>query len=149
MQPDVVIVGAGTAGAAAAALLAERGLRVVCLEQRALDEAGARWVNGVPEWTFDESGIEPPRGEELRGRGHAFHIVSGWGPQRVVLREQELLEVDMRLLVARLQQRAGARAHVGGAAAPCSLSAEPRAARGLVAARREPARRRAGSSLNR
>jgi menaquinone-9 beta-reductase len=107
MQVDVVIVGAGTAGAAAAALLAERGFRVVCLEQRrSLAEAGARWVNGVPEWTFHESGIEPPGGEELRASGHAFHIVSGWGPRRLVLHQHELLEVDMRGLVERLHARA-------------------------------------------
>jgi menaquinone-9 beta-reductase len=106
MPPDVVIVGAGTAGAAAAALLAERGLGVVCLERRPLAEAGARWVNGVPEWMFDDSGIERPRGEELRGKGHAFHLLSGWGPRRLVLRDHGLLEVDMRRLVERLHERA-------------------------------------------
>ncbi len=100
------MVGAGTAGAAAAALLAERGLSVLCLERGSLERAGERWVNGVPEWTFRESGIEPPEGAELRGAGHAFHLVGGWGPRRVVVRDHRVLEVDMRLLVARLQQRA-------------------------------------------
>jgi flavin-dependent dehydrogenase len=106
MRADVVIVGAGTAGAAAAALAAERGLRVLCLEQRQLDQAGARWVNGVPEWIFREVGFDPPAGEELRGSGHAFHLLSGWGPRRLVLRDHGLLELDMRRLVERLQRHA-------------------------------------------
>lgn len=105
---DVAIVGAGTAGAAAATLCAERGLRVLCLEQRPRAEAGARWVNGVPGWCFEQAGIELPRGQELRGAGHAFHLLSGWGPKRVVVRDHGLLEVDMRLLVERLQARAQA-----------------------------------------
>jgi flavin-dependent dehydrogenase len=106
MRADVVIVGAGTAGAAAAAACARAGLRTICLEQRALKEAGARWVNGVPAWTFREAGFDLPVGEELRGSGHAFHIVSGWGPKRIVLRDHEVCEVDMRHLVARLQNAA-------------------------------------------
>jgi flavin-dependent dehydrogenase len=106
MRADVVIVGAGTAGAAAAAACASRGLRTICLEQRPLADAGARWLNGVPAWTFRDAGIALPEGEELRGAGHAFHIVSGWGPRRLVLRDHELYEVDMRHLVARLQATA-------------------------------------------
>jgi menaquinone-9 beta-reductase len=106
MKADVAIVGLGTAGAAAAALCAEHGLRVVALEQRPLAEAGARWVNAVPRWMFLEAGIEEPRGAELCASGHSFHLLAGWGPKRVVVRGHGLLEVDMRLLVERLQRRA-------------------------------------------
>lgn len=106
MQADVAIVGAGTAGAAAAALCARAGLSVVCLDRRPLSGAGARWINGVPAWSFDAAGIPQPVGEELYGAGHAFHLVSGWGPERVVMTDHDLLEVDMRHLVARLQQMA-------------------------------------------
>lgn len=106
MKADVAIVGAGTAGAAAAYLCARRGLSVALLDRRPLDEAGARWVNGVPEWMFDEAGIERPSGEELVGRGHDFHLVAGYGPRRLVLRDHGVVEVDMRLLVARLQRLA-------------------------------------------
>jgi len=47
-RADVAIVGAGTAGAAAAALCAQRGMSVVCIERRPLDEAGARWCERRP-----------------------------------------------------------------------------------------------------
>lgn len=105
---DVAIVGAGTAGAAAAALCAERGLSTLCVDRRPLHEAGARWVNGVPAWCFPASGIEPPAGEELQATDHTFHLVVGWGPRRLSMRGHGLLDVDMRGLVARLQAKARA-----------------------------------------
>ncbi len=106
MQADVAIIGAGTAGAAAAALCAREGLSVVCLDRRPLSDAGARWINGVPAWSFDAAGIAQPSGAELYGSGHAFHLVSGWGPERITMTDHDLLEVDMRHLVARLQRMA-------------------------------------------
>lgn len=105
---DVAIVGAGTAGAAAAALCAERGLSTVCVDRRPLHEAGARWVNGVPAWCFPATGIEPPAGDELHAADHVFHLVVGWGPRRLSLRGHGLYDVDMRGLVQRLQARARA-----------------------------------------
>ncbi len=106
MRVDVAIVGSGTAGAAAALQLARRGFRVVCLDRRPLSEAGARWVNGVPRWMFAEAGIPEPQGAELRGAGHPFHLVAGFEGARLVVREHETLDVDMRLLVSRLQRLA-------------------------------------------
>ncbi len=103
---DVAIVGAGTTGAAAAALCARRGMRVLCLERRPLEEAGAHWVNGVPAAAFDRAGIAPPEPPELLACGVDFHLIAGWGPQRVVIRNHDLMEVDMRRLVARLQEDA-------------------------------------------
>jgi flavin-dependent dehydrogenase len=105
---DVAIVGAGTAGAAAAAFCAERGLSTVCVDRRPLHEAGAWWVNGVPSWCFAEVGLPAPAGQELRAADHMFHLVIGWGPRRLSLREHGLLDVDMRRLVERLQARARA-----------------------------------------
>lgn len=112
MRADVAILGAGTAGAAAAFACAKRGLDVICLDRRPLDDAGARWVNGVAAWMFDEAELERPRGDELVGEGHAFHLIAGWGPEKVTMRNHGVLEVDMRKLVERLQtgaQKAGAR----------------------------------------
>lgn len=101
MKVDVAIVGAGTAGAAAAAACARAGLRVLCVDRRPLDAAGASWCNGVPAWAFDEAGLARPTEPELRGKPVSW-LVAGWGPERVRL-DTGVLEVDMRLLVRRLQ----------------------------------------------
>jgi flavin-dependent dehydrogenase len=105
---DVVVVGLGTAGAAVTAFLAERGLRVIALDRRPLDEAGARWVNGVPARAFRDAGVAEPTDDELIGRSVPFHAIagSGAGAARLVIRDHDVLEVDMRGLVARLQARA-------------------------------------------
>ena len=104
-QVDLVVAGAGTAGAATAAHAAERGLSVLCIERSPLDKAGARWVNGVARDAFDHAGISQPSGDELRGLDTRFHMFAKRGPQRVVMEDHGVLEVDMRLLVKRLQAR--------------------------------------------
>ncbi len=63
-------------------------------------------MNGVAASAFDDAGIERPQAPERRGGEQAFHIVSGWGPKRIVIREHDVLDVDMRLLVERLQRLA-------------------------------------------
>ncbi|MFP4601095.1 MAG: NAD(P)/FAD-dependent oxidoreductase [Persicimonas sp.] len=103
---DVAIIGAGTAGAAAALFCARRGMDAVCVERRPLEEAGAHWINGVPGACFEEAGIALPQAPELLAHGVDFHLVAGFGPERVVVRDHDLMEVDMRLLVQRLQQAA-------------------------------------------
>lgn len=112
VELDVLVVGAGTAGAAAARACARAGLSVVAIDARPLGTAGARWLNGVPAHAFEQADVPTPRGEELAGSGHAFHMVAGHGPGRVTVPSAELLDVDMRHLVARLQadaRAAGAR----------------------------------------
>ncbi|MCA9494214.1 MAG: hypothetical protein KC621_30010 [Myxococcales bacterium] len=101
----VGVIGLGTAGSAVAWQCARRGLPVVGLERGPLDEAGARWVNGVPRRAFLGSGVPVPNAPELRAAEGPYHLVAGWGPTRI--RTTSVLEVDMRHLVARLQ--AGAR----------------------------------------
>jgi flavin-dependent dehydrogenase len=103
MQFDVAIVGAGTAGAGAAWQCAKRGMRIVCLDSRPLGEAGARWINGVPRWQLDVAGIPRASGPELFGEDPPFHLIAGWGPERVSLDRRGVDELDMRELVARLQ----------------------------------------------
>ncbi|HEY3352279.1 MAG TPA: FAD-dependent monooxygenase [Polyangia bacterium] len=106
MDADVAIVGAGSAGAAAALLCARRGLAVVCLDRRRLDAAGARWINAVPGWCFDEAGLARPTPPELVAEHFAVNLVAPGGAQRVVLRGHDVLHVDMRALVRRLQRGA-------------------------------------------
>jgi len=103
VKVDVAIVGAGTAGAAAAWHCAKRGLETVALEAGPLERAGARWLNGVPGWCFDEAEVPRPQAPELRGGGEPFHLIAGWGPTRLTVRGLGVLDVDMALLVERLQ----------------------------------------------
>ncbi|MED5371191.1 MAG: hypothetical protein VX899_09270 [Myxococcota bacterium] len=102
---DLVVLGLGTAGSAVAALAAERGLRVLGLDARPLGETGARWINGVPAWAFDEAGLPPP---QSLASGAPFHMLAGKGPTRSVIHEHDLLEVDMPALSAQLQRKARA-----------------------------------------
>ena len=103
---DLVVIGLGTAGAAAAGLAAGAGLKVIGLDRRPLETAGARWVNAVPKWCFERAGLALPEPPELRVASSPFHLIAGWGPTRLTLAGHELLEVDMRLLIARLQREA-------------------------------------------
>lgn len=103
---DVLVVGAGTAGAAVAAHAAEAGLTTLCVERGPLEGAGAHWVNGVPAWVFDEAGIARPTGPELRSDIPGFHMLAGDGPSRIFVGSPGLFDVDMRLLQQRLVQRA-------------------------------------------
>ena len=99
---DVLVAGVGSAGAAVAAACAEAGLRVLAVDRRPLEKAGACWVNGVPVWAFEAAGVALPVAPELRERGASLHMVAGWGPDKLVL-DIQVLEVDMRLLTRRLQ----------------------------------------------
>lgn len=101
---ELVVVGAGTAGAAVAAMGAREGLRTLLVDRGPLEQAGAQWINAVPRWCFDAAGIAQPRGAELVGDEVPYHMLAGSG--HVVVREHGALELDMSLLVARLQRDA-------------------------------------------
>jgi len=103
---DLLVVGAGTAGAAAAGRAAVRGMRALCVHRAPLDAAGAHWRNGVSGAAFDEAAVPWPVGPERCGDAGPFHLVAGWGPERVRIEGHGVLEVDMRRLVDRLQARA-------------------------------------------
>jgi menaquinone-9 beta-reductase len=100
---DVVVLGAGTAGSAAAAFLAQAGRSVALLDAKPLDRAGARWVNGVPPWMFDRVGLARPTGPELRGDANGFTLAGRSGRVCLTLDPSPIWGVDMRLLVSRLQ----------------------------------------------
>jgi flavin-dependent dehydrogenase len=103
---DVAIVGGGTAGAAAARSCARAGLSTLALERGAVEGAGASWVNGVPLWCFDEGDLDRPVAPERRGPDGRFHLLVGWGPDRLVVDERATAPVDMRHLTARLRREA-------------------------------------------
>jgi flavin-dependent dehydrogenase len=71
---DVVVVGAGTAGANAAFQLARRGRRVLLVERRAAGAGGAQWHNGVLDRHFVDAGLKPPAGEERASAGSTVHL---------------------------------------------------------------------------
>lgn len=103
---DVVVVGGGSTGAAAARACALRGLRVVMLDRRPLEEAGATWVNTIAGWQYDEAGVERSTAPERIGGGGPSLLIAGFGPTRVRLPPDDLIEADMRLLIKRLQREA-------------------------------------------
>ena len=101
-RTDVVVIGAGTAGAAAALHCARRGLSVVVLDRADEGGAGASWINGVPRAAFAEAGLDEPTARELQGEGQPMVLVAGWRGARLTV-HHDLLELDMRRLVERLQ----------------------------------------------
>jgi len=101
-----VVVGAGTAGSAAAWQLARRGLKVALVERRALADAGARWVVDVPAWMFERAGIALPEPPELRADEPPVALMGARPEHAVVFDPPPMLAVDGPRLVARLQRLA-------------------------------------------
>jgi flavin-dependent dehydrogenase len=113
LDVDVLVVGAGSAGAATALALAQGGRRVMLVDKRERGTTGARWVNAVPRWCFERSGFGVPGSGALfkahaPASGGAMHLVAPSGRARVVMRGVDNLHVDMRGLVADLLARAEA-----------------------------------------
>ncbi len=103
---DAVVAGAGTSGAAAAAFLAEAGLRVAVFERRPWDKGGARWINAVPGWIFDRVGMDQPVPPELHGVFGTGSFRSPQGSASIELSAVPVWDVDMRALGDRLRQQA-------------------------------------------
>ena len=103
---DAVVVGAGSAGGAAAWQLARRGLKVALLERRRLDRAGARWRNAIPPWMCYAAGIPRPSPPELRGGEEPLTLISRDDRSRFTLPVGPLWQVDMGRLVGRLHRMA-------------------------------------------
>lgn len=106
--PDVLVIGAGTAGAAAAAHLAEAGREVVLADRQPAEAAGACWVNAIPGWLFDEAAIPRPQPPELErdGTAHRSVLADGHGRFCDVVDPDPGLHVHMAPLTRRLQRRA-------------------------------------------
>lgn len=131
---DVIVVGAGAAGAAAALFLREAGRSVALIDKRDVGETGARWVNSVPAWCFEEAGLPVPHGELLfRDHGtHGIHLVAPDGRGRVSIAAPAVLHVDMRRLTEDLVRRAEQAGVVLRQGTLRELSIEQGEVRGLV-----------------
>lgn len=103
MDVDVVVVGAGTAGANAAYQLALRGLSVVLLDRRPVDEAGAQWHNGVLDWQFERAGLEPPKPPVRHHSAGAFHMFAPTGRHVFTITDPPTVTADMSLLGRQLR----------------------------------------------
>lgn len=83
---------------------ARQGMSVICVDRLPVEKAGAHWVNADPLWMFDEAKIEQPKPPERIGQvGAPFHLLAGHGPEGVTIRDHDIVEIDMAMLVARLQ----------------------------------------------
>lgn len=100
---DVVVVGAGTAGANAAYQFARRGRRVMLVERRPAALAGAQWHNGVLDRHFVRAGLEPPSGEERCAEGGTVHLRARHPRIGPTLRDAPTVRADMALLGRRLR----------------------------------------------
>ncbi len=108
---NLVVLGAGHAGAATALFAAEAGLRVALIERRPLDEAGARWVNDAPAWMFERVGLTDLPGSISSG-GHTARLFGDDGGGGLAVRAERVAAIDMRLLGSTLVSRAESRGAV-------------------------------------
>ena len=96
-QFDVVVVGAGSSGAALSLFLAQAGYRVALVEARNLAQAGACWVNGVAPVWFSRAELPVPHAPTLRGGQGRFISADLNGRNAVDNGPFPLLNIDMRL----------------------------------------------------
>lgn len=101
---DVAIIGAGIAGCHLAQALACYGISTALIDQKPIDKAGPHWINAVPAWMFDASGLSQPQGEELFDRNDRFIIRAPNKKTRLVINDLGMLDVHMKLLGNRLKQ---------------------------------------------
>ncbi len=74
---DIVIAGAGPAGAAFAYFVSKLGLRVALVDMRRWDDLwGKPCGDAISHHTFTDIGLEPPRGDEVRQHVNGILIYS-------------------------------------------------------------------------
>lgn len=113
MKFDIAVIGAGSAGAAAAFMLAESGFRVALIEKKSFEHAGANWVNDIPPWMFDRAGLKRPTPPEKHCDTRPFIIYDGFNTPRISCPSRPMWGVDMPRLNQRLLQD-GFRSGVAG-----------------------------------
>lgn len=95
---DVVVLGAGPAGAHVAGQFALAGRSVALLDRRAFADAGAQWHNGVLAWQFIEAGAAPPVPDEITAAHGATHMLAVDGTHAGALVDGPTVRADMGAL---------------------------------------------------
>lgn len=103
---EVVVVGAGPAGAHVAGQFARRGRTVALVDRRPMDEAGAQWHNGVVAWQFAEAGVAPPVPDEITPGPGTGRMFGPDGTLACVLTDSPTVRADMGALGASLRAEA-------------------------------------------
>ncbi len=100
---DVVVLGAGPAGAHVAGQFARRGRTVALLDRRPVDEAGAQWHNGVVAWQFAEAGAPAPVADEISPGAGTTHMFGPDGTLGCRYTDSPTVRADMGALGASLR----------------------------------------------
>ncbi|MEI6807041.1 MAG: FAD-dependent oxidoreductase, partial [Myxococcaceae bacterium] len=103
---DVLIIGAGPSGTHLASLLGRAGISVILLDKNPAGEAGATWVNGIPIWMFEQSGLDKPEPNEVHGAGARFTLIDPTHQSRVSILAPFLMDIDMKVFGGRLLRTA-------------------------------------------
>lgn len=108
--PDVLVVGAGTAGATLAWKLASVGVSVLLVDRAPAEKLGRPWRNGVEARLFADLDLGPLAPEIVAERTGRF-ILASPSDQRVVVESPPIFEVNMRpfnqMLVEQVRARGG------------------------------------------
>ena len=99
---DVIVIGAGPAGSAAAAFIRERGFTVALIEQNRFENAGPAWVNGMVPEAFDRAGLARPQGKECELADFPIVMASRKSDRRVEIPGRVIWNISMPRLIARL-----------------------------------------------
>lgn len=110
---DIVVLGAGPAGAASALFLAEAGFKVALVEQREFAKAGPSWVNGLHLDTFQKIGLAEPAGDEVEIRDFPVTFFSADFGERLDVAASGFTNIRMRPFVDRLHRSAFAAGVLG------------------------------------
>jgi len=103
---DVIIVGAGVAGASLANLLSKKDLKILLIDSKPWHRLGDKPCgDAIGKHHFEETGIRPPSGEELDGYVKGILLYSP--SEEVVLRlEGEGFEINRVMFTQRLVKEA-------------------------------------------
>ncbi|MAE69958.1 MAG: hypothetical protein CME06_05765 [Gemmatimonadetes bacterium] len=102
---DVVVVGAGSAGAALAWKLAAEEISVLLIDRAPREKLGRPWINGVEERLFPAIGLGQVKGP-IRFADRSRFIIESPAGYRITIERPRVAEIDMRELSSALRRNA-------------------------------------------